>query len=156
MIDAPDPKSRRIARSAARHFLEGTTHTSPENAVNAGQRSILEWCECLIAAKNDLPFPILKKYKIKTNPVPKPVPTPDTPDTLPLSDEQHAVLEFVHQCGPVRAVAICANLDMLFAAVVNTLQHLRNRRLVDNKRDWEITPRGLERLERETRTESAA
>jgi hypothetical protein len=151
-VDAPDRDSKRAAVRAARHFLEGTECESPDEAVQSGKRTIMQWCECLSAAKHDLPFPILETRRVK----PRPRPKPAGPDTLPLSKDQRAVLEFVRQYGPTHVVVISTNLATPYAAAFTTLQHLRSRGLVDTRHGWDITVRGLERLEREPQTEQAA
>jgi hypothetical protein len=50
-------QKRRLARSegylhaANRRFLEGTTFRTPVEAVEAGAKSIQEWCDCLANAR---------------------------------------------------------------------------------------------------------
>lgn len=49
--------ARRLARSegylhaASRKFLEGTSFHSPVEAVESGEKSVLEWCDCLALAR---------------------------------------------------------------------------------------------------------
>jgi hypothetical protein len=50
-------QKRRLARSegylhaANRRFLEGTSFRTPVEAVEAGAKSIQEWCDCLASAR---------------------------------------------------------------------------------------------------------
>jgi hypothetical protein len=42
-----DKAAKERAKTITQRFLEGTTANTPEEAVQSGQRSLMEWCEAL-------------------------------------------------------------------------------------------------------------
>lgn len=46
-----DKTAAAAARIAVQHFLKGTRFTSPEDCVNAGEKTVEEWCHVLGQAK---------------------------------------------------------------------------------------------------------
>jgi hypothetical protein len=42
-----DKAAKERAKTITQRFLEGTTASSPEEAVQSGQRTLMEWCEAL-------------------------------------------------------------------------------------------------------------
>ncbi len=43
----PERLAKERAKTITQRFLEGTTANTPEEAIQTGQRTLLEWCEAL-------------------------------------------------------------------------------------------------------------